>query len=344
MTRERIDKLETLGIDWDPFTTQWKSTYELLRQYKKDKGDSLVPKSYAVDGVALGHWVHTQRQEYRKLQEGKQSAMTCERIDKLETLGIDWDPFTTQWKSTYELLRQYYNDKGDCRVPTSYAVNGVALGQWVRTQRQEYWKLQDGKPSSMTRERIDKLEAVGIDWHPLKKQWNSMYELLQLYKKDKGNCRVPKSYAVDGVALGVWVAVQRVQYRYLQDGKLSAMTRERIDKLETLGIDWDPFTAQWNSTYELLWQYYNDKGDSLVPQHYTVDGVALYEWTVNQRTEYRKLQEGKPSQMTEERINKLEAVDFDWSPSKTKWNLRYELLRQYYNDKGNCRVPRTLCS
>ena len=99
MTEERINKLEAVGFDWDPRETQWNLSYELLQQYKEDKGDSLVPKSYAVDGVALGLWVHTQRQEYRKLQEGKPSSMTEERMNKLEAVGFDWDLLKTQWNS-----------------------------------------------------------------------------------------------------------------------------------------------------------------------------------------------------------------------------------------------------
>ena len=166
--------------------------------------------------------------------------MTEERINKLEAAGFDWALLKTQWNSMYELLQLYKKDKGDCLVPQSYTVDGVALGVWVCTQRQEYRKLQDGKPSHMTEERINKLDAIDFDWSPGETKWNSNYELLQLYKKDKGDCLVPKSYAVNGVALGAWVNAQRVQYRKLQDGKPSAMTRERIDKLEALGIDWSP--------------------------------------------------------------------------------------------------------
>jgi len=322
MTEERINKLDAIDFDWSPGESKWNLRYELLQKYKKDKGNCRVPKSYAVDGVALGNWICSQRHEYWKLQDGKPSAMTLERINKLEALGFDWSPSQRQWNLWYELLQKYKKDKGNYRVPRRYAVDGVALGKWVTLQRTEYWLFQKGKHSRMTEERINKLDAIDFDWSPGESKWNLRYEHLQKYKKDNGYCRVPTSYAVDGVALGNWICSQRHEYRKLQDGKPSAVTIEQINKLEAVGFDWDPFSTQWNSTYELLRQYYNDNGDSLVPHHYTVDGVALGLWVRNQRVQYRKLQDGKPSAITQDRINKLEALGIDWSPHEKAWLLQ----------------------
>ena len=99
---------------------KWESKLELLRQYKKDKGDCLVPRDYTVNGEALGRWVERQREAFRKFQEDEQSAtITQERIDKLNAIGFVWNPHETQWNSKLELLRQYKEDKGDCRCSNS---------------------------------------------------------------------------------------------------------------------------------------------------------------------------------------------------------------------------------
>jgi len=295
----------------------WHSKYALLQQYKKDKGDCLVPTMYTVNGVALGKWVGAQRVQYHKFQKDEQSAkITQDRINKLDAVGFDWDPLKRQWNLRYALLQQYKKDKGNCRVPKSYAVDGVTLGVWVAVQRVQYQCLQEGKPSAMTGERIDKLETLGIDWDPLTTQWNSTYELLRQYYNEKGDSRVPEHHTVDGVDLGVWANNQRTEYRKLQESKLSNMTEERINKLEAVGFDWSLRETQWNSKYAILRQYYNDKGHCRVPQSYTVNGVALGRWARAQRKRYWKLQEGKPSCMTHEQIDKLEALGFDWSPQK----------------------------
>ena len=340
ITPDRINKLEAIGFDWDPLETQWHSKYELLRRYKKDKGDCLVLYGVQIDDVNLGEWVVTQRKQYRKLREGWPSAMTQDRINKLEAIGFDWDPHESKWHSKFELLCRYKNENGDCLVPARYVIDGVPLGKWVLNQRQEYRKLKEGKPSVMTKERIDKLEALGLEWNPLETEWCFMLELLFEYKQDNGDCLVPRSFAVDRIALGKWVGTQRQEYQKLQDGKPSPMTQERIDKLEALGFVWNTLEAQWNSNFNLLCLYKKDNGDCLVPKSYAVNGVALGQWVLAQRQEYRKLQKGKPSTMTQERIKKLSGVGFVWSAFQEQWKSNFDLLQRYKDDKGDCLVPR----
>jgi len=288
-----------------------------------------------IDGVALGNWVRTQRREYQKLQDGKSSPMTQERINKLETLGFVWEPLKDQWNSNFELLCRYKKDQGDCLFPKSCVIDGIALGNWVDRQRQDYRTLQEKRPSPMTQERINKLDALGFVWEHFKNQWNSNFDLLHQYKEGNGDCLVPRSYVIDGIALGIWVQTQRKEYQKLQDGKPSPMTQERINKLETLGFVWEPLKDQWNSNFELLRQY---KGDCLVPQNYQIDGVALGEWVTNQRQHYRKLQEVKSSVMTQERITKLEALGFVWEPLKDQWDAYFEECQQWIEIHQHGRV------
>lgn len=48
---------------------------------------SIVPKTYP----SLGRWVGQQREQYKKLQEGKASPMTPERIALLEKIDFCWN-------------------------------------------------------------------------------------------------------------------------------------------------------------------------------------------------------------------------------------------------------------
>ena len=142
----------------ESYKEKWNSKYELLRQYKKDNGDCLVPTRY--DDHNLGRWVLKQRTEFRKFQANKRSALTQEQINRLNKLGFDWDPLETQWHSKLVLLRQYKEENGDCLVPRNYQVHDASLGQWVHKQRKEYWKQLEGRQSAMTQKRINKLEAT----------------------------------------------------------------------------------------------------------------------------------------------------------------------------------------
>ena len=331
-TTTRAEKMEA----------KWDSYFDLLHLYKKDHGDCLVPKSYVNDGIALGMWVLTQRQQYRKLQEGKPSPMTQERINKLETLGFVWEPLEAQWNSNFDLLRQYKEGNGDCLVPKSCVIDGVALGNWVVRQRQTYQKLQEGKPSPMTQERINKLEALGFVWNALEAQWNSNFELLLQYKEDKGDCLVPQNHQIDDVALGKWVDNQRQEYRKLQEGKPSVMTQERIDKLEALGFVWEPLKDQWGACFEECQQWIetHEHGRVLSDSAWTTShGSSLGRWVTSQRTEYWKFLQGLPSGLTKERIDRLNSIGFVWDPTETKREWALGLLREYKEEHGHCQVP-----
>ena len=101
--------------------------------------------------------------------KGKPAKITQERIDQLKAVGLDFNDARqkrdeAQWQSKLELLRQYRERNGHCRVPASYEMDGVKLGSWLSHQRVAYKKHSEGKPAKITQERIDQLEAVGVDW------------------------------------------------------------------------------------------------------------------------------------------------------------------------------------
>ena len=69
------------------FDLRWQERLHELQAYKACHGDCLVSKS---SNFKLGKWVARQRQEYKKLQQGKKSCMTEERIKILEDEGFVW--------------------------------------------------------------------------------------------------------------------------------------------------------------------------------------------------------------------------------------------------------------
>jgi len=93
---------------------KWQSELQLLRKYRKQHGHCRVPYYYKIDGVKLGSWLHKQRASYKKHCNGMPSWITQERIDQLEAIGVDWNPWVTQWQSKLELLRQYREWNGHC--------------------------------------------------------------------------------------------------------------------------------------------------------------------------------------------------------------------------------------
>ena len=96
--------------------------------------------------------------------------MTEERIQTLNDVGFNWRGTATTgaaalWNERFQQLKDYKERFGDCLVPRQYAAN-PKLGRWVSTQRCNYKLHQEGKPSSMTEERIRALEdpRIGFKW------------------------------------------------------------------------------------------------------------------------------------------------------------------------------------
>ena len=89
------------------------------------------------------------------------------------------------------------------------------------------------------------------------------------------------------------------------------MTEERIGRLNSVGFEWDPNREMWDRRLDELREYWEANGDCNVPNRFKPN-PSLGSWVTNQRTQYRLLQEGRPSEMTEERIGRLNSVGFEW--------------------------------
>ena len=84
-----------------------------------------------------------------------------------------------------------------------------------------------------------------------------------------------------------------------------------------------------------------------VPRNYS-DNPKLGRWVMNVRSHFQLLQKGKKSTLiTEERLQQLQEIDFDFAPkykSHTKyyvvrWEQHLEELFQFKQKHGHCRVP-----
>ena len=87
MNAEKEKQLEDLGVIWEPKLNQWEEKYELLEQFKIERGHCNVSQSQKEDKKyrALGKWLSDQRRYYRK------GILRNERLMKLEKLGVEWN-------------------------------------------------------------------------------------------------------------------------------------------------------------------------------------------------------------------------------------------------------------
>lgn len=105
---------------------------------------------------------------------------------------------------------------------------------------------------------------------------------------------------------------------------------------------------KWELRYNELVVFINQNSHCNVPRSYPPN-KALGKWVNCQRTQYARMISGKPSQLTSERVKKLEDVGFKWSSGYSKdmdtlWHKRYRELTDYSNKFGNCDVPKRYSS
>lgn len=143
----------------------WEDQFKALRAYQLQFGNCKVPARFKCN-PKLGRWVMTQRRQFTLLMQGFPSALTADRIRRLESIGFTWsvrpEPVTT-WNKKFQELQAYKATYGNCMVPQRYQAN-PQLGTWVHTQRRQYKLMAEGKKSSMTREKADALDTIGFFW------------------------------------------------------------------------------------------------------------------------------------------------------------------------------------
>lgn len=171
----------------------------------------------------------------------------------------------------------------------------------------------------------------------LRREMESRWEVLCQAAADaaakEGTLELPRSYTIhSGVPVGKWLELQR----QVQAGQRPArLTAEQAAKLEKLGIRWNHrLEAAWEKGFASAQKYRTEHGDLLVPVRYRdKNDFALGEWIVYNRQRYLG------GNLTQNRIERLEAIGMVWSTSNDLWEQNYAAATQYYLEHGDLEVP-----
>lgn len=225
----------------------------------------------------------------------------------------------SNWDTYYSLARDYFRAHGHLLIPGDYHVDGRALGAWIGTQRGD---RRSGSNSRFTRERVDKLNAIGMVWDVAEHNWQSMCRALEEYARQRGTARVPQSFVTaDGKKLGVWLNRVRMDFKR---GKLSP---QRQAQLEELGVVWNPEVlrrSSWETYFRLLEAYVETTGSFPAADYVTREGLKLGLWLSNQRQNHRR------GSLLPQRQRRLEALGIRWQPAEDVWERRYQQARAYF--------------
>jgi hypothetical protein len=292
----------------------------------------------------VAQWkVMRQREKSKSLLQGKKPTMTKERIQKLNNIGSAVCSIPVQvddWIPRLKELENFQKENGHCRVPGLHIKDSETypLACWVARQRPYKLLRQEKKGFIHMKERIQTLNAIGFEWSKSAQvdSWDKRFEELKAFQKEHGHWRVPGHNLKDSATyqLAGWVSMQRRQY------KKSSMKEERIVALNDIGFEWSVPGVDWDGRFEELKAFQKEHGHCRVPGKTSKDSAThqLAWWVSNQRAQYKMLQQGKKSQMKEERIQKLNDIGVEWSVS-VNWDERFEQLKAFQKEHGHFRVP-----
>jgi len=211
--------------------------------------------------------------------------------------------FDERWQLRYNELVAYKKEHKNCLVPQVYKEN-EPLGRWVVRQRL-LWR--DG---TLREDRMKLLDKIGFEFDRGARidddrcdLWQLRYDELVAYKKEHGDCLVPKC-CKENEPLGLWVAKQRNLWNA---GKMSEDREKLLDKID-FEFDRGARLADgrcdlWQLRYDELVAYKEEHGDCLVPLRWK-ENEPLGRWVPRQRAHWR---DGK---LSEDRTKVLDKIDF----------------------------------
>lgn len=268
---------------------------------------------------------------------------------------------TVPWEQRYNELIEFKREFGHTRVPRSFRPN-PKLGDWCHFQRVIFkGQGHTLKNKAVLVERVRKLEEIGFAWSAEtgtpKLSWDERFEQLVEFRRRNGHCNVPsfREFGKDGKAvqgdddkddlstathaLALWVHRQRPEYAKFRHGLKSCLDKSRVRKLEGIGFEWgDNWKSKtltppsmepkkerrkytWEERYAQLVEYKARFGNTRVPQYWPED-PKLNHWVNEQRKNYRFRKEGKRNNMSDERLERLEALGFEFSILKRRSKKR----------------------
>ena len=158
----------------------------------------------------------------------------------------------------------------------------------------------DGTKSDLTDERVRLLNDLGFVWSRRTNTWNENFNRLVKWKETHGSCHIPDdSKDPDLVALHKWISDQRVHYKRLI--------------LEDEGMSSDDPSATEGKDFEEKESYSN--------------GAS------------KKRSKRKPPKLSQDRIEMLKGIGFEFDSRDAKWLQKLEVLMKYKQSQGDFLVP-----
>jgi hypothetical protein len=246
---------------------------------------------------------------------------------------------SVSWEDRFQQLVEYKQSHGNFDIPSASAIddgNGDDdklndknnFYKWVRRLHNEHRAFEKGTSSKLTAQRLERLRSIGFQFNGRKyKTWHSdpvpnipfekRIQQLQTFLADTGTLDIDHNYKHNS-NLGGWAVEISSQYADWKSGKTQPSQDDiaKFDQLTTLGFQFNIVQhygtqRSWEDQYNALVKFKERNGNVQVPYKYKAD-LRLGKWVQVQRQDYKLIQEGKKSKLTDDRIQKLLSLDAEF--------------------------------
>lgn len=229
----------------------------------------------------------------------------------------------TEWNSRYLQLKAYFDREGHSHLKrniTDVEVKSMSEEEATEIRAMSRWACRQRKlkrSGELEHYKVLLLNRLNFDWEPKTghgpEKWLKNYDFLKDFKEAHRHVDVPMQYGEN--KLGLWVKTQLTLYRNGKEGKLPALSSDRIRMLEELGITWGERRKgiPWDDRYHALLEYKERFGHVHVPWQWQ-ENVGLAQWVNTQRKKYKDRKfDGKKNNLSDAQIEMLNGIGFKWS-------------------------------
>lgn len=345
ISEERIKALDELGFEWNIVnrsgpkgeTKSFEERVEQLKAYKEKYGNLRVaPK---ID-KSLSNFCKSIRAARRNPNSSR--LVTDERVKMLDDIGFQWEVSTvTSFEERVTQLKEFKEKYGNLKVTNKL---DKQLSTWCSNMRAA---RRNPKATGLvvSEERIKALDELGFEWEVAEAaaRDNITFEgwivQLKAHKEKNGHVKVSQS---DDKKLHKFCARMR-NSRNENDGSDKSLSDEMIKVLDDLGFDWDISKAgppeSFESRIEQLKAFKEQHGHLKVTDKLD---KSLSRFCVRTRAARRNPEDGKS--LSEDKIQALDEIGFDWDPLKdkvTSFEEHIAQLQTFKENNGHIRVTKT---
>mmetsp|Transcript_3403 Transcript_3403/g.8823 ORF Transcript_3403/g.8823 Transcript_3403/m.8823 type:complete len:302 (-) Transcript_3403:701-1606(-) len=278
----------------------------------------------------------------------------------LNGIGFKWEEPAADWNNMMRLLKLFCQSYGDCLVPAppqAFQSENEQKEwwcdfyeefrpfsdlwwwvQWIRAERKR------GIFSLLTPEQIGSLNRLDFMWSAeISETFVRGFRKLKAYWKENGtySCARP-------TPLGNFVQRCRRQYNIFQKRNNNSsqisygdLTLQPIAFLEEINFKWRTLSYKkgdsWDYRFDKLCKFSEENGHCMVPQAHKELGQRVKK----QRQAYVLFQEGKPCDLDESKVERLESLGFIWRiRNKRGLGRQHDKLQHVQANWRNLRAER----